>query len=138
MNRWIFIVYFKTVFTFKWKLNLLFLYTHSLTNTHPPLHYTNARLGSIKNYLKNLKISLWKKEAFDCAGIRAQVFRLPVDCFNRWATQASDRPGLESQRSRNNIEFICIICDIRVWNCLRGHLSTTYPIWYAISDPPIM
>ena len=37
-----------------------------------------------------------------------------------------------------NIEFICIICDIRVWNCLWGNLSTTYPIWYATSDPPIM
>ena len=23
-----------------------------------------------------------------------------------------------------NIEFICIICDIRVWNCLRGHLKS--------------
>ena len=25
-------------------------------------------------------------------------------------------------------EFICNICDIRVRNCLQGHLSTTYPI----------
>ena len=38
-------------------------------------------------------------------------FRLPVDCSNHWATQASD------------------ICDIRVLNCLRGHLSAAYPIW---------
>ena len=30
--------------------NLLFLYTHLPTNTLPPLHYTKARLGSIKNY----------------------------------------------------------------------------------------
>ena len=27
-----------------------------------------------------MKIFLWKKDAFDWAGVRAQVFRLPVDC----------------------------------------------------------
>ena len=27
-------------------------------------------------------ISVEKKNAFDCAGIGAQVFRLPVDCVN--------------------------------------------------------
>ena len=32
--------------------------------------------------LKNLKSFCGKKDAFDCAGIRAQVFRLPVDCSN--------------------------------------------------------
>ena len=41
-------------------------------------------------YLKNLKIFLWKKDAFDCAVIRVQVVRLPVDCSNHSATQASD------------------------------------------------
>ena len=30
-----------------------------------------------------MKIFLWKKDAFDCAGIRAQVFRLPVNCSNQ-------------------------------------------------------
>ena len=35
-------------------------------------------------------------------------------------------------------EFIGILSDIRVWNCLRGHLSATYPVWYATSDSPIM
>ena len=30
--------------------NLLFLYTNLPTNTHFPLHYTNSRLGTIKNY----------------------------------------------------------------------------------------
>ena len=37
-----------------------------------------------------MKIFLWKKDAFDCAGIRAQVFRLPVNCSNHYATQASN------------------------------------------------
>ena len=35
-----------------------------------------VELNLIYKYLKNLKIFLWKKDAFDCAGIRAQVFRL--------------------------------------------------------------
>ena len=30
--------------------------------------------------LENLNSFCGKKDAFDCAGIRAQVFRLPVDC----------------------------------------------------------
>ena len=29
------------------------------------------------------EIFLWKKVAFDCAGIQAQDFRLPVDCFKQ-------------------------------------------------------
>ena len=29
----------------------------------------------VLKYLKNLKIFLWKKDAFGCAGIREQVFR---------------------------------------------------------------
>ena len=33
-------------------------------------------------------------------------------------------------RERNLFIFIC---DIRVWNCLRGYLSKTYPITYATS-----
>ena len=37
-----------------------------------------------------MKILCGKNDAFDCAGIRAQVFRLPADCSNHWATQASD------------------------------------------------
>ena len=28
-------------------------------------------------------------------------------------------------------EFNLHYCDIRVWNCLRGHMSITYPIWYT-------
>ena len=36
----------------------------------------------IKFKFKEFEIFLWKKDAFDCAEIRAQVFRLPVDCFN--------------------------------------------------------
>ena len=31
---------------------------------------------------KEFEIFLWKKDAFDYAEIRAQVFRLPVDCSN--------------------------------------------------------
>ena len=38
-------------------------------------------MNIIKN-LKNLQFFCGKKDAFDCAGIRAQVFRLPVDCSN--------------------------------------------------------
>ena len=41
---------FQNFIYFQVDSNLLFLYTHLPTNTHPPLHYTNARLGSIKNY----------------------------------------------------------------------------------------
>ena len=33
--------------------------------------------------LKNLKSFCGKRDAFDCAGIRARVFRLPVDCSNQ-------------------------------------------------------
>ena len=33
--------------------------------------------------LINWKSFCGKKDAFDCAGIRAQVFRLPVDCSNQ-------------------------------------------------------
>ena len=29
-------------------------------------------------------------------------------------------------------------CDIRAWNCLRGHLSATSPIWYVTNDPSII
>ena len=32
---------------------------------------------------KKYEIFLWKKGAFDCAEIWAQVFRLPVDCSNQ-------------------------------------------------------
>ena len=41
---------FKNFIYFQVYNNLLFLYTHLPTNTYPPLNYTNARLGSIKNY----------------------------------------------------------------------------------------
>ena len=36
----------------------------------------------IKNilHLKNLKSLCGKRDAFDCAGIRSRVVRLPVDC----------------------------------------------------------
>ena len=40
-------------------------------------------------------------------------------------------------RLTSQVIFI-IICDIRVWNCQRGNLSTTHPIWYATCDPPRM
>ena len=33
--------------------------------------------------LKNLKSFCGKRDAFDCAGIQAGVFRLPVDCSNQ-------------------------------------------------------
>ena len=91
----------------------------------------------ISQYYKKIFKEFWKSfcgknDAFDCAGIRAQVFRwIPAQ------SKASFFPQKDFQNSLN-IEFICIICDIRVWNCLQGHLSTTYPIWYATSDPPIM
>ena len=41
-------------------------------------------------FSKYLKIFLWEKDAFNCVGIRAQVFRLPVDCSNHWAAQTPD------------------------------------------------
>ena len=40
--------------------------------------------------LKNFKSFCGKKDAFDCAGIRAQVFRLPVDCSNKFRTQLNN------------------------------------------------
>ena len=53
-------------------------------------HYTvrNVRKFTKKNLcitILNSNLKYWKsfcgkKDAFDCAGIRAQVFRLPVDC----------------------------------------------------------
>ena len=42
---------FQNFIYFQVDTNLLFLYTHLPTNTHPPLRQTNARLGSIKNIL---------------------------------------------------------------------------------------
>ena len=36
--------------------------------------------NTFNSNIKNLKSFCGKKDAFDCAGIRAQVFRLPVDC----------------------------------------------------------
>ena len=36
---------------------------------------------SVIQILKNLKSFCGKKDAFDCAGIRAQVFRLPIDLY---------------------------------------------------------
>ena len=44
----------------------------------------------IKFKFKEFEIFLCKKDAFDCAEIQAQVFRLPINCSNHWATQASD------------------------------------------------
>ena len=35
---------------------------------------------SLDSNFKEFEILLWEKSAFDCTGIRAQVFRLPVDC----------------------------------------------------------
>ena len=37
----------------------------------------------IKFKCKEFEMFLWKKDAFDCAEIRAQVFHLPVDCSNQ-------------------------------------------------------
>ena len=51
---------------------------------------TTYIIMQIKFKFKEFEIFLWKKDAFDSAGIRAQVFRLPVDCSNHWATQVSD------------------------------------------------
>ena len=65
---------------------------------------------------KEFEIFLWKKDAFDCAGIRAQVFRLQSIEIRA----AIERSGLESQRSRKrlfshrkisnslNLNLICI------------------------------
>ena len=36
-----------------------------------------------KNNSKTLKSYCWKRDVFDCAEIRARVFRLPVDCSNK-------------------------------------------------------
>ena len=33
--------------------------------------------------LKHFKSFCGKKDAFDCAGIRAETFRLPVDCVSK-------------------------------------------------------
>ena len=49
-------------------INLEIIYFH---------HYFSIfRFAVVILILKNLKILLWKKVAFDCAGIRAQVFRV--------------------------------------------------------------
>ena len=40
--------------------------------------------GQVRSFL------LWKKDAFGCAGIQAQVLRLTVDCSDHWATQTTD------------------------------------------------
>ena len=37
---------------------------------------------------KEFEIFLWKKDAFDCAGIRAQVFRLPVETWAQIPAQS--------------------------------------------------
>ena len=86
-------------------------------------------------YLKNLKILPWKKRRF----------RLRWDSSPGLSIAGSNPSAVESVffstggfSNSLNFKFVCIICDIRVWNCLRGHLSTTYPIWYATSDPLIM
>ena len=42
------------------------------------LNLLNCSNIVIIQIFKEFEIFLWKKDAFDCAGIRAQVFRLPV------------------------------------------------------------
>ena len=39
-------------------------------------------INNVDNNVKNLKAFCGKKVAFDCAGIQAQVFQLPVDWSN--------------------------------------------------------
>ena len=59
-------------------------------------------LMQIKFKFKNLKSFCGKKDAFDCAEIRARVFRLPVDCFNQLSYTG---PWLESWHSRMRLFF---------------------------------
>ena len=69
------------------------IYTYLLFSLELKIWYFFTPYNNINN-LKNLISFYGTKDAFDCAGIRAQVFRLPVDC---------SRPGLESQRSRKRL-----------------------------------
>ena len=62
-----------------WLNQLRFLFDLTKSNTNKISLVGLARYFSgCTSFLKNLKIFLWEKDAFDCAGIRAQVFRLPV------------------------------------------------------------
>ena len=44
-------------------------------------HYNIANKCKLNSNLKNLKSFCGKKDVFDCTGIRAQVFRLPIYIF---------------------------------------------------------
>ena len=71
------------------------------------------------NNLKNLKSSCEKRDAFDCAGIRARIFRLPLDGSNQLSYTGVS--GLKSRHGRkclffhrkisnsSNCNLICII-----------------------------
>ena len=60
-----------------------------------------TKLGQELLFLRNLKTFLWKKDAFDFAGIRAQIFR----------SRRSRKHLFSTKRFSNssNIQFICII-----------------------------
>ena len=73
-----------------------------------------------------------------CSSVVRAVDRQSKDLCSNLSAVESVFFSIERFSNSLNIEFICIICDIRAWNCLRGQLSTKYPIWYATSDPPIM
>ena len=70
----------------------LLLSPRSLPPTHKsPGLFTNIANISYK-FSNNLKSFCEKRDAFDCAGIRAPVFWLPVDCskLSSWIEQSTD------------------------------------------------
>ena len=64
------------VFVALLQLRVVFLYTFFE-------NLFNIVSKSIYKFLKNLKSESEKKDAFECAGIRARLFRLSVDCSNQ-------------------------------------------------------
>ena len=57
-----------------------FLKYHMLLNS-----FLNSYIAvmQVEFKFKEFEILLWKIDGFDCAGIRARVFRLPVDCSDQ-------------------------------------------------------
>ena len=64
--------------------------------------------------LRNLKSFCGKRDVFDCAGIRARVFRLPVDCSNQLSYTGVRHLLLHRIVSPKKFGFNLHYCNIRV------------------------
>ena len=82
------------------------------------------------NILKNLKYFCGKKYAFDCAGIRAQVFRLHCNnlCYTFWNITLHFK-SLPNCDSSFNIWYVPNYYNNSMYSQVRNSISKCFFIW---------